>query len=71
MVRSTLLRQATYCALTTSLSQGILSSGMTDKCEYCGDSLGDDWVACPKCGKPKYGGKPLIEIPSREKKPPA
>ncbi|MGI0055388.1 MAG: zinc-ribbon domain-containing protein [Thermoplasmata archaeon] len=35
---------------------------MTDKCEYCGDSLADDWVACPKCGKPKYGGVPLVEI---------
>ena len=35
---------------------------MTDKCEYCGDSLADDWVACPKCGKPKYGGQPLVEI---------
>jgi rubrerythrin len=43
-------------------------ASMTDKCEYCGDSLADDWVACPKCGKPKYGGKPLVEIASKEDK---
>jgi uncharacterized membrane protein YvbJ len=41
---------------------------MTDKCDYCGDSLADDWVACPKCGKPKYGGKPLVEIVPKENK---